>query len=96
MKNDFDISAFVNVQTVQSVLAELKEKVKTRRKEASLSQQELSVRSGVSFGSIRRFEKTGEIAFSSLAKIGLALNCLDDFNTLFHNPVITNLRDYKA
>lgn len=95
MEKNFDISEFVNVQTAQTVLLELKDRARKRRNEAGFSQQELSVRSGVSYGSIRRFEKTGEIALSSLVKIGQALNCINDFNELFKNPVITNLKDYK-
>jgi hypothetical protein len=43
----------------------------------------LSQRSGVSLGSIKRFERTGEIALSSLLKLAMVLGYENDFNNLF-------------
>ena len=57
--------------------------VKKRRKEFGLSQQELAKRSGVSYGSIKRFETKGDISLGSLIKIAFVLNCENDFNQLF-------------
>lgn len=37
----------------------------------------------MSLGSIKRFERTGEISLSSLIKIAFALGCEDDFEELF-------------
>lgn len=62
-------------------------KAKTRRKQLGLNQQELAEHSGVSFGSIQRFEQTGLIALESLLKIAYALDCLEEFNGLF--PAMT-------
>ena len=95
MKTNFDISQFVNIDTIQSVNSKLVERVKERRKEAKLSQKELAIRCGVSYGSIKRFETTGEINFVSLLKIANSLGALNDFNKLFNNEIITNLKDYK-
>ena len=95
MKNRFDISDFVNTVTESSIINGLIERVKKRRKELKLSQKELSNRSGVSYGSIRRFESEGEISLSSLIKIAHILESLEDFNYLFKNPIFTNLKDYK-
>ncbi len=95
MKNIFDISSFVKVETIQSINCGIVTRVKLRRKEMKYSQKVLAVRSGVSFGSIKRFEQTGEISLSSLLKIANALNCLNDFNSLFKNRIITNLKDYE-
>lgn len=53
------------------------------RKEMKVSQQRLSMISGVSYGSIRRFEKTGEISLVSLIKLALALQRYDDIDNLF-------------
>lgn len=49
----------------------------------NLTQQGLAERSGVSCGSIRRFEYTGQIALAALLNIAQALRCLDDFQALF-------------
>ena len=59
------------------------DRIKTNRKLKKISQQKLSELSGVSFGSIRRFESTGEISFASLVKIALALQLYDDLDNLF-------------
>lgn len=93
MKNNFDINEFVSTPTIQSILVSLTDRVKERRKEMKLSQKLLAQKSGVSYASIRRFENTGEISLVSLLKIANALNCLDDFNVLFGNKIITNLKD---
>jgi len=91
----FDISEFVYVPTEQSITENLVLRFKARRKEAKISQTELSKRSGVSFGSIRRFEKIGEISLSSLVKLAHALGYLEDFDLLFRTEKIDNLKDYK-
>lgn len=94
MKNMYDINNFVRTLTEQSVLSGIIEKVKQRRKELKLTQQGLAKKSGVSYASIRRFESTGEISFTSLLKIANALNALADFNMLFDNEIISNLKEY--
>ena len=95
MENKIDISSFVKVLTEQSVTNEIVKNVKLRRKELGYSQLELSKRSGVSFGSIKRFETTGDISLSSLLKIANAVGSLSDFEKLFNRKIITNLKDFK-
>ena len=46
----------------------------------NLSQAGLAKRSGVTLGSLKRFETTGLIAFDSLLKLALVLDCLGDFD----------------
>ena len=70
------------------------------RKSRKVSQKRLSILSGVSYASIRRFEKTGEISFSSLVKIALALQLYDDLDNLFksnsdYQTIEEILRDQK-
>lgn len=55
------------------------------RKSKKITQQRLSILSGVSYASIRRFEKTGDISLSSLVKLSLALHLYDDLDNLFKN-----------
>ncbi len=88
----YDISDFVDVLTEQQVITNLVKRFKLRRKEAGLTQKELSIRSGVSYGSLRRFESTGEISLVSLLKISNAIGCLKDFNELFKYEIIKTLR----
>ncbi len=94
MKNKYDLNYFVHTLTEQGVLSGIVERVKERRKELKLTQQELSQRSGVSYASIRRFESTGEISFNSLLKIASVLNALADFNMLFGNELVSDLKEY--
>ena len=93
MKNKFDINQFVEVITPQSMAQKLAEKEKTSRKQMKLTQKELSVRSGVSYASVRRFEISGEISLFSLLKIANVLGVLEDFNALFTRKAITSLKD---
>jgi len=48
----------------------------------NITQRELSARSGVSWSSLKRFERDGLIALDSLLSIALVLNCLSDFDKL--------------
>jgi len=56
---------------------------KILRKRKKLTQAELSIRSGVSLPSLKRFEQTGEISFVSLIKIASVLDDLAAFDQLF-------------
>ncbi len=64
-------------------LEELAQKHKTLRKHSKLSQSELAKRSGVSLGSIKRFESTGQISLESLLKLAQILNRINDFEFIF-------------
>lgn len=96
MKNKFDINQFVEVITPQSMAQKLAEKEKTSRKQMKLTQKELSVRSGVSYASVRRFENSGEISLFSLLKMANVLGVLEDFNALFTRKAITSLKDFDV
>lgn len=96
MEKKFDIADFVKTQTIQSVTEQLVEREKLRRKKMHLSQRDLANKSGVSYASIRRFESIGEISFNSFLKIANALDCLEDFNSIFKMPVVKSLKDYDV
>ena len=72
----------VNISTPKSIMQNLKDKFKQKRLSLNLTQEGLSNKSGVSLGSIKRFESSGEISFESLLKVALVLNCLDDFKNI--------------
>jgi len=61
------------------IMRELKGKFKVQRKSLGYTQQELATRSGVSLGSLKRFEKSGQISFESILKLAFVLECLGDF-----------------
>ena len=72
----------INIQTPEMVMERLRDRFKTKRLEMKLTQEGLAKRSGVSLGSLKRFEKSGEISLRSLLKLALVLECLDAFDTL--------------
>ena len=68
--------------TPQEVMQNIKTKFRQRRKELKYTQKELSERSGVSLGSLKRFESSGQISLESLLKLALVLDCLEGFENL--------------
>ncbi len=58
-------------------------RIRAVRRRRRISQQRLSEASGVSLGSLKRFEQTGEIALLSLIKIAIALEIDDELLHLF-------------
>ena len=65
------------------ILKSTAQHVSELRKELNWTQQDLADKSGVSYGSIKRFERFGKISYESLLKIAEALSRLDEFETLF-------------
>jgi len=69
-------------KTPTDMMQELQIKFKERRKSLGYTQNELAIRSGVSLGSLKRFEGSGQISLESLLKLALILECLEDFATV--------------
>jgi len=67
-------------KTPIEIMQELKAKFRERRKSLGYTQNELATRSGVSLGSLKRFERSGQISLESLLKLALVLECLGDFD----------------
>lgn len=65
------------------VLQEIAQRHKVLRKQWGYTQSELARRSGVSLGSLKRFETTGQISLESLLLLADVLNRLNDFDALF-------------
>ena len=72
-----------NPKTPNEIAKNLVEKVKQRRKKLKISQVQLASKSGVSLGSIKRFESKHEISLNSFIKILIALNLEQDLENLF-------------
>lgn len=65
------------------VLINTAAKLRKLRKKAGLSQLEFAGRSGVSLGSIKRFESSGKISLESFLKLLHILDRLDEFDGIF-------------
>lgn len=72
----------INIDTPSSIMDQLRLRYKQKRLYKNFTQEGLSSRSGVSLGSLKRFEGTGNISLESLLKLSLVLECLDDFKTI--------------
>ena len=71
----------------------IKERLRARRREGKISQSALAERSGVSLGSIKRFEDSGEISLSSLLRIAAILGYETDFDKLFERKNYQSLEE---
>ncbi len=69
--------------TPLEVCKSLAERHKLLRKKLRLSQKEMAERSGVSLGSLKRFENTGKISLEALLKLAHLCGRLNDFDTIF-------------
>lgn len=86
--NNFDF-----LKSPNDVNIEIAKRMQLRRKEQKISQVQLSINSDVSLGSIKRFERTGEISLSSLIKIAFALGFENDFESLFAKKKYTSIQE---
>ena len=64
------------------ILILIAQNVVALRKEQGWTQQGLAEKSDVSYGSIKRFERTGQISFESLLKIVESLRRLSEFENI--------------
>ncbi|MBO5523725.1 MAG: helix-turn-helix transcriptional regulator [Roseburia sp.] len=70
-------------ETAEEINLALAKRVRNIRKRRSISQEKLSAMSGVSYGSIKRFEASGQISLLSLTKIAMALDLTEEIRSLF-------------
>ena len=63
------------------------------RKRRGLTQQQLSEKSNVSLGSIKRFESSGQISLISLTRLAVALDCADAVRRLFDDVTYNSIEE---
>lgn len=80
-------------ETAEELDQKLAGRVRNIRKRRSISQQKLASMSGVSYGSIKRFETTGQISLLSLTKIAMALDMADELRTIFSKVPYRNIEE---
>jgi transcriptional regulator with XRE-family HTH domain len=71
------------LNTPKEVMGILASHAKAARLALGLTQAGLGSRSGVSLGSIKRFERTGQVSLESLLKIATVLGNLENFTHVF-------------
>ena len=74
----------------------LRVRARARRLADNLSQEGLAKRSGVSLGTLKRFERTGDVSLESLIAIAFALNAEKEFEALFPKQEYKSIVDVIA
>ncbi len=67
----------------QAVAQKIAARMRQRRLQLNLTQESLSRMSGVSLGSLKRFENKFKVSLEHLLQLALALDALDAFHNLF-------------
>ena len=88
----------IKIDNILSKIAEeldqkLAQRVRNIRKRRSISQEKLASMSGVSYGSIKRFEMTGKISLLSLTKIAMALDIAGELRDIFTNVPYKDIQE---
>lgn len=88
-----NISNILNRYNPDNVAKELAGRAKGLRLAKNITQQQLSKKTGVSLGSIKRFESTGKISLQNLLRIAVTLDAVDDFKQLFSHPNYNSIEE---
>jgi len=80
-------------KTPNEINMDIAKRIKNIRKRKKISQIKLSEKTGVSLGSIKRFEQSGDISLKSLAKIAIVLNVNREMEDLFSDVVPESIEE---
>ena len=70
-------------KTWEEINMEMASRMVQLRKRKKISQKALAAKSGVSLGSLKRFEQQGEISLQSFTKLAIALEVEGELENLF-------------
>lgn len=79
--------------THEEINLKIADRLKNIRKRRRISQKKLSEISGVSYGSIKRFETTGQISLLSLTRIATALDVVNELREIFSQVPYKNIQE---
>lgn len=80
-------------ETPEEIDLALAERLAGIRKRKGITQQQLATRSNVSYGSIKRFESSGQISLLSLTKLAVGLDCQAELSRLFTNVAYRDFQE---
>ena len=80
-------------ETAEELDLKLAQRIRNIRKRRSISQEKLASMSGVSYGSLKRFESTGQISLLSLTKIAMALDIADELRNIFSQVPYRDIKE---
>ena len=94
--NNFVLDDFNPVSVSKKIAGRMRQ----RRLFLNISQEQLSKMSGVSLGSLKRFENKYQISLKHLLQLALALDAMNEFHTLFpenkYNTIVDVLKSKKT
>ncbi len=80
-------------ETPSDIAIKLANKLKSIRKRRKITQKQLAARSNVSYATLRKFEKTGQISLESFIKISMELGLMNELKDLFSTPVYNSIEE---
>ena len=80
-------------ETPSDVAIKMAQKLKSIRKRRKITQKQLAARSNVSYATLRKFEKTGQISLESFIKISMELGLLNELSNLFSDPTYNSIEE---
>ena len=83
----------IYLKTWTEINNNIAQKIVRLRKRKKITQKQLAARSGVSLGSLKRFEQSGEISLQSLTKIAIALDVENELEDLFNNVPFASIEE---
>ena len=91
--NESVLNNVFNKRTPREIDRLIAERIRGIRKRRKISQKRLSEKSGVSLGSVKRFESSGEISLISLTKIAMALELEGELEQLFADAPFLSIEE---
>ncbi len=79
--------------TPSDITKRLADRLKGIRKRKKITQQQLAGRSNVSYATLRKYEKTGQISLESFIKLCMELGVIQEINQLFTEPVYGSIEE---
>ena len=80
-------------ETPQEINLDLAKRLKNIRKRKKITQKEISELTGISYGSIKLFERSGNISLLSLTKIAMELDCCEEIKSLFTGTAYNSIQE---
>ena len=78
------------------ILKNIAERARRNRLELNLTQSALAAKSGVSLGSLKRFESTSEISLKNLVLLALVLDATEEFGLIFKRQKYKSIDELLA
>ena len=80
-------------ETAEELDLKLAQRIRNIRKRRSISLEKLASMSGVRYGSVKRFESTGQISLLSLTKVAMALDIADELRNIFSQVPYRDIKE---